>query len=357
MCSLLQLIFLKLLVKNTWKNEWGDLNNILRDTTILDQMAYAQNGNPIFDKYPTDKMQGQFLTFDWVTTQIEYINNSTDFDDSYLIARLTTHTNGVATDQGKYKFRGFAAMRTTLQNTDKTYDIGITNELASSYDNKSIVPLIEKNINKILRDAPKSGILVTVSNYKPSSDNTSAIMDLEFTNVYVPNKDSGGILSTSGVTFTGFNNTSADDNNILTQWYLWVPIASVIIIIAIIVAVIINHKKREKETSELKGLIRQQGGLSRKLSASNNSVKQLGGPTGPMPGPGPGPRGPAPGPSGPAPRSIGGPAPRGPMPGPAPRGPAPGPRPMGGPAPRGSGPMPPRVEVNAPPKSLAPKRK
>ncbi len=137
------------------------------------------------------------------------------------------------------------------------------------------------------------------------------------------------------------------------------PIIAGVVIIAIVVAIIINNKKRAKETSDLKMLIKQQGAISKKLSTPN-SVKQLGGPTGPGLPTNNGGRGPAPGNM-----PMGGPGPGNmPMggPGPAPKGPVPSPRPGAAAAQRPgvqrpAGPVPPKIEVNAPPKSLAPKRK
>lgn len=151
-----------------------------------------------------------------------------------------------------------------------------------------------------------------------------------------------------------------EENNILTAWYLWVPIALVIILIAIAILVyffIKNKKAVEKQANQIRRL------SAKKLpSSGNSSVKYLGGPTGPNNNPSRRPVNqnnvPNKKPNGSMNQSTNAPSNQAPIP---PRGPVPISRPGNSAQKPGmnrpSTPLPPKIEVNAPPRSLAPKKK
>ncbi len=260
---------------------------------------------------------------------------------SYIHALITTHLNGQDNVVGIFKITGCLAIQTELQNEDKIIDIGEGNKVASDYDNTSIVKLIQNNIKKVLRNAPKSGLEIIVSNYTPNKSDTEATLDIIFKNVYMTYETTRRDLKVDNATITGFNSGIDDTKDNSYIWYIVGGVIGGILIICIIVFIIISSKRQSEFNKSLK-----------KLSA-RQSVPRLGNSSGPN-----------------QPKQIGMSSNRNnpnmmnnqrQTPGSGPKPPVPQARAGAGAQRPGmnkpSGPMPPRVEVNGPPKSLAPKRR
>lgn len=327
-----------------------------------------------FDIWYGDHPVGTNSSYDWTSNKNTEKIKMYNFDDKNWglngTSKIVTSKSGnsiIFNNDSKYFFlinnNANEENGGYIYSTSVISDIfveGVTNIAATSVTKQNIINYLP-NSSPLIPNAfteYKKGSTFTITGVSTTSDSSSqgkVIVQIEVSSSFSYGSQKPA-PKTFQVTLTGFQPVVEITDNSLWMWVGIGAGALVLIIAIIVIAIVLNNKKRSKEVSEIKSLIRQQGSnMSKKLSASS-SAKQLGGPSGPLPqrGPAPGPGSkPMGGPGGPGPRPMGG---SGSVP---PKGPAPR---TGGPAqkPGASGasrPMPAKVEVNAPPRSLAPKRK